>query len=125
VKSFALVVDDPDAPDPRRPAPEPWVHWVLFNIPAEYTSLPEGVDRRPEPTSIAPARQGLNSWPADNVGYRGPAPPPGSGVHRYRFRIYALDTLLDLPPGVSREQLQAAMQGRVVAEGELLGVYQR
>lgn len=125
VKSFALVCDDPDAPSPKRPAAEPWVHWVLFNIPAECVQLPEKVERTEEPPTIGGAKQGANSWPADNIGYRGPAPPPGSGTHRYRFRVYALDAELALAAGSSAKQLQSAMAGHVLAEAELVGTYER
>src|SRR5262245_10431763 len=86
-KSFALVVDDPDAPSPRQPAPDPWVHWVIFNMPAETNELPAGIPRTGRPPVPTGAQQGLNSWTRDNVGYRGPLPPPGSGQHRYVFKL--------------------------------------
>lgn len=123
--SFALICDDPDAPSPRKPAAEPWVHWILFNIPADSTGLPEHVSRDPEPATITGAKQGHNSWPSDNLGYRGPAPPPGSGPHRYFFKLYALDTLLELDSGISKAELLKAMSGHVLGEGELFGVYER
>ncbi len=109
-KEFALICDDPDAP-----TPEPWVHWVLYKIPAERTSLPEG--------NNTGAVEGTTGW--GSPGYRGPMPPPGHGVHRYYFKLYALDQLLDLPPGASKEQLLDAMQGHVLAEAELIGTYER
>ncbi len=124
-RSFVLICEDPDAPSPKRPAPTPWVHWVLYNIPADRDQLPEAVARRPELPELGGARQGRNSWPSDNIGYRGPAPPPGSGTHRYFFRIYALDTLLDLPPGASKDQVVQAMRGHVLAQGECFATYQR
>ncbi len=124
-KSFALICDDPDAPSPQRPAAEPWVHWVIFNIPANRTELPQGVSREPEPSETPGARQGLNSWPSENVGYRGPAPPPGSGQHRYFFKLYALDAMLELNPGATKQQLLEAMSGHVLGEGRLVGVYER
>lgn len=108
-KSFALICDDPDAPGGT------WVHWVLYNIPAATTSLPaaatgSGVD-------------GNNSWP--KLGYRGPIPPPGSGVHRYFFKVYALDTMVALPKGATQAQLQQAMKGHILAEGQWMGTYSR
>jgi Raf kinase inhibitor-like YbhB/YbcL family protein len=123
--SFALICDDPDAPSPRRPASEPWVHWVLFNIAADIRELPPAIGREAEPVELPGARQGVNSWPSDNIGYRGPAPPPGSGEHRYFFKLYALDTTLDLDPGATKQQVLSAMSGHVLAEGQLMGVYQR
>jgi Raf kinase inhibitor-like YbhB/YbcL family protein len=124
-KSLALICDDPDAPSPRKPGPEPWVHWVIFNIPGDATALPEGVERKPEPKQIAGARQGKNSWTSDNIGYRGPAPPPGSGPHRYFFRLYALDKQLELTPGASKAELLKAMAGHVLAEAQTFGTYER
>jgi Raf kinase inhibitor-like YbhB/YbcL family protein len=113
-KSFALICDDPDAPRGT------WVHWLLFNLPADQRELPEGV-----PAEVAldsEARQGNNDF--GKVGYGGPAPPAGK-PHRYFFRLYALDTPLDLPGGASRPQLLAAMKGHVLAEGQLMGQYGR
>lgn len=124
-QSLALICDDPDAPSPKRPAPEPWVHWVLFNIPASLSELPAGISRQLEPAEVPGAKQGTNSWPSDNVGYRGPAPPPGSGQHRYFFKLYALDAELDLKAGATKKQLAEAMSGRVLAEVQLIGVYER
>jgi Raf kinase inhibitor-like YbhB/YbcL family protein len=124
-RSFALICDDPDAPSPRRPAPEPWVHWVLFNIPADSTALAQAISQTAEPAEVQGARQGKNSWPDDNIGYRGPAPPPGSGRHRYFFKLYALDTTLELPAGATKQQLLAAMSGHLLGEGQLMGTYER
>jgi Raf kinase inhibitor-like YbhB/YbcL family protein len=124
-KAFALICDDPDAPSPRRPAAEPWVHWVMYNIPAEVSQLPHGIARKGEPDEVPGARQGLNSWPNDNVGYRGPAPPPGSGQHRYVFKLYALDTTLKLATGATKQQLLKAMSAHVLAECQLVSVYER
>lgn len=124
--SLAILCDDPDAPSPRRPSSTPWVHWVLYNIPATVTQLPEGIPRDAEPQEVPGARQGRNSWDRDNVGYRGPMPPPGSGTHRYFFRIYALDCLLDLQPAqATMDTLLKAMQGHILAEGTLMGRYER
>ncbi len=119
--SYALIVEDPDAP-----TADPWIHWVMFNIPGDTTSLPAGLPRNGELTSPIPARQGRNSFKNSNVGYRGPAPPHGDGAHHYYFRIFALDRPLDLAPEVSAEQLRAAMKTvQVLSTGELVGVYQR
>ena len=120
-KSLAIICDDPDAP-----RPEPWVHWIIYNIPAGSESLPEGVPRDAEPASPAGTRQGINSWPAGNVGYRGPMPPPGHGVHHYHFRLYALDTTLDVAPAkADKDTLLSAMKGHVLDEAEVVGTYER
>lgn len=112
-KSFALISDDPDAPMGT------WVHWVIYNIPADVTKLDEGV--QPEKEFKNRMRQGSNSWP--RIGYGGPCPP--SGTHRYFFKLYALDTLLDLKPGATKEQLLQAMKGHTLAEAQLMGKYRR
>lgn len=124
-ESFALICDDPDAPSPRRPAATPWVHWVIYNIPASVTELPEGIERTAKPKEVPGALQGHNSWGEDSLGYRGPLPPPGSGTHRYFFKLYALDTKLDLPAGANKETLLKAMEGHVLAETSLVGTYER
>jgi Raf kinase inhibitor-like YbhB/YbcL family protein len=123
--TLALICDDPDAPSPQRPNPDPWVHWVLFNIPAEVTALPAGIDRHLQPTAVAGASQGINSWPHDNLGYRGPAPPPGSGRHRYFFTLYALDGPLPVKPGATKTEVLQAMEGHVLAEAQLMTTYER
>jgi Raf kinase inhibitor-like YbhB/YbcL family protein len=113
-KSLALICDDPDAPRGT------WVHWVLFNLPAEVRELGEATPA--EKTLANGARQGKNDF--GKIGYGGPAPPRGK-PHRYFFKLYALDTLLDLQPGATKEQVVAAMQGHVVGEGQLMGKYAR
>ena len=113
-RSFALIVDDPDAPRGT------WVHWVLFNLPADAIELVAAVPRAPELPSGA--RQGVND--SGEVGYGGPCPPPGS-PHRYFFRLYALDCTLNVPPGINRWDLDAAMAGHILAEATLMGTYQR
>ena len=116
-RSLALIVDDPDAPDPKAPKMT-YVHWVLYNIPRESTGLPEGVGQRALP---AGTREGRNDW--KRTGYGGPCPPIGR--HRYFFKLYALDTTLpDLGPATKRE-LEAAMQGHVVAQATLMGTYEK
>jgi Raf kinase inhibitor-like YbhB/YbcL family protein len=97
-----------------------WVHWVMFNIPAAARSLPEGVP--PDPIVAGLGVHGSNSW--RQLGYGGPC-PPGGGAHRYYFRFYALDTVLDLDAGVSRAELDTAMEGHVLALGQLMGRYSR
>lgn len=120
-KELALICDDPDAP-----TSEPWVHWVLYKIPADVRELPEGVAVDAELKSPAGARQGLNSWPSGRkIGYRGPAPPQKHGTHHYHFRVYALDAPLDLAAEADKKQLLAAMQGHILAEGEIVGTYER
>jgi hypothetical protein len=120
-QSFALVVEDPDAP-----RSEPWVHWVIYDIPGEARDLPPGVPRAEEPDTPRGAGQGLNSWPSNNVGYRGPAPPKGHGRHRYYFTLYALDRPLNLAGRVEKDALQHAMdKAKVLAEAELMGTYER
>jgi len=119
-RAFALICDDPDA---VRVAGIVWDHWLIWNLPAETRELPENVGRAPTLPALGGARQGRNSWP--RTGYNGPMPPPGSGPHRYRFRLYALDAPLDLPPNAGRPALEAAMKGHILAEAELVGVYER
>lgn len=116
-KELVLIVDDPDAP-----GDEPWVHWVVYKIPAD-GKLPEGVDPSENPLKPNGALQGKNSWGA--VGYRGPAPPKGDGVHHYHFKVFALDEPLSVKPGLDKATLRAAMKGHVLARGELIGTYQR
>ena len=107
-QSFALIVDDPDAPAGT------WVHWVLFNIPSTTTSLEESAD-------ISAVAVGKNS--SGNMRYDGPCPP--SGTHRYYFKLYALDSILDLSSGASKEQLLPAMKGHILAQGELMGTFSK
>lgn len=118
VKELALICDDPDAP-----TPEPWVHWVIYKIPGGTTGLPERVLTTEGLTEPAGAAQGENSW--GTIGYRGPAPPPGHGVHHYHFKLYALDTTLGVAGGLNKKQLLAAMEGHILAEAEVVGTYQR
>lgn len=116
-KSLALLVDDPDAPDPSAPK-RVFVHWVVYDLPPTATGLPEGVSEKELP---AGAHQGLN----DNKkrGYGGPCPPVGR--HRYFFKLYALDTVLpDLGPA-TKADLEAAMRGHVLEHAELIGTYAR
>ena len=116
-KSFVLIVDDPDAPDPAAPKLT-WVHWVLYDIPVTAGGLPEAV----KPSALPPGtRQGLNDW--KRTGYGGPCPPIGR--HRYFHKLYALDAVLgDLGPP-TKAKLEAAMKGHVLAQAELVGTYQK
>jgi Raf kinase inhibitor-like YbhB/YbcL family protein len=114
-KSFALICDDPDA---MSVAGKVWVHWVVWNIPANKTELPENASK-----TGAGLKQGLNTWP--RLGYNGPMPPPGHGVHHYHFKLYALDTMVELPAKSTKKQLEAAMKGHVLAQAELIGTYER
>ncbi len=121
-RSFALICDDPDAP-----SQQPWVHWVIYAMDANVRSLPEGIPAgKATITKPFAAKQGRNSWGSGvTIGYRGPQPPPGHGTHHYHFRLYALDTQLDLEAGATKDQLLAAIKGHVVGEGELVGTYER
>jgi len=113
-KSLVLIVDDPDAPVGT------WVHWVLYDLPATASELAEGVAK----SQYLPngAKQGLNDF--KRLGYGGPCPPPGK-PHRYFFKLYALDTALDLKPGLTKKDLEAAMEKHILAQAQLMGTYQR
>jgi Raf kinase inhibitor-like YbhB/YbcL family protein len=117
-KELALIMDDPDAPRAK-----PWVHWVIYKVPADAAGLPEAVAKEAQPADPAGAMQGKNTW--GKIGYGGPAPPKGHGAHHYHFKLYALDAALAVKPGLDKEALLAAMSGHVVAQGELIGTYQR
>lgn len=120
-REFALICDDPDAP-----SSEPWVHWVIYKIPADVRSLAEAIPTEPKLEQPPGALQGLNSWTSGKtVGYRGPAPPKGHGTHHYHFRLYALDSELKLDPKADKAALKRAMKGHILAEGELVGTYAR
>lgn len=116
-KSLVLIVDDPDAPDPKAPKMT-WVHWVLYNIPANASGLPEGVSSGALPNGTA---EGINDW--KRTGYGGPCPP--TGRHRYFHKLYALDTVLTGLNKPTKAQLEKAMQGHILAQAELIGLYQR
>ncbi len=117
-RELALIVDDPDAP-----SQQPWVHWVISKIRPTEPGIPEGVHLKPTPSFPAGAVQGKNSW--GTIGYRGPSPPRGHGVHRYVFRLYALDEPLNVAAGLDKPALLKAMQGHVLAIAELIGTYER
>jgi Raf kinase inhibitor-like YbhB/YbcL family protein len=113
-RSLALLAEDPDAPRGL------WVHWVLFNLPAAARELKEGIP--PDPTLPDGSVQGTNDF--GKIGYGGPSPPPGK-PHRYFFKLHALDAKLDLKPGATRKEVLDAVQGHVLAEGQLMGTYGR
>ena len=106
--SFAVIVDDPDAPGGT------WVHWTTWNLPATTTGLPAG---------SSPGVQGITSW--GSAGWKGPCPPKGSGAHRYFFRVYALDKVLPLTASATRTELDRAMAGHILAQGEVMGKFWR
>lgn len=112
--SFALISDDPDAPMGT------WVHWVIYNIPGTSDHLSEGVP--PSENLSDGTRQGFNDFPS--IGYGGPCPPPGK-PHRYFFKLYCLDTKLNIKGKVTKEALLLAMKGHVLAEASLMGIYKR
>lgn len=116
-RSLALVVDDPDAPDPQKPQ-RTWVHWVLYNLPPTTTGLPEAVEPEQLP---AGTRQGVNDW--GRTGYGAPCPPIGR--HRYFFKLYALDTMLPDLGRPDKHRLEQAMQPHILARAELVGTYQK
>ena len=113
-KSFALIADDPDAPRGT------WTHWVLFDLPSATTGLPEGAPKVGELTGGG--RQGRNDFP--KIGYGGPCPPPGK-PHRYFFKLYALDSTLNLKAGASKQEVEQAMQNHILGKTELMGKYGR
>jgi Raf kinase inhibitor-like YbhB/YbcL family protein len=115
-KSLALIVDDPDAPDPAAPR-RTWVHWVLYNLPPDAGRLAEGASVRLPPGAMT----GGNDW--GNAGYGGPCPPIGR--HRYFFKLYALDVPLPGLGTATKAELEQAMQGHVLAHAQLVGMYQR
>lgn len=116
-KSLALIVDDPDAPDPRAPKMT-WVHWVLYDLPADARTLPEGTVPKSLPHGT---HEGLNDW--KQTGWRGPCPPVGK--HRYFFKLYALDAVLPDLKKPTKAALERAMEGHVLAHTELVGRYQK
>lgn len=113
-KSFALIADDPDAPAGT------WVHWVAYDIPASRHELPEGVSKTDQITGGGV--QGQNDF--RKTGYGGPCPPPGK-PHRYYFKLYALDTSLNLEPGATKKAVEEAMKGHVLAQAEVMGRFRR
>lgn len=120
-EQLALVMDDPIAP-----TPQPFVHWVAYNIPADATELPEGLSKDARVTGVPELEgmiNGVNG--ARMTGYFGPRPPADGKLHAYHFRIYALDTALDLPEGLDKTQLLEAIDGHILATGMLMGHYEQ
>ena len=115
--SYAIIVEDPDAP-----REEPFVHWMIWNIPETVTELPEGIPNEVAVSDPVGAVQGRND--AGTYGWCGPKPPPGHGVHRYYFQIFALDYTIDTTPDLPLEQLVNAIKGNAVAKGELVVTYE-
>ncbi len=116
-KSLALVIEDPDAPNPMDPQ-RTWVHWIVYNLPPQVQALPPSV----RPPDLPPgAIEGTNDW--RRVGYGGPCPP--AGRHRYVHRLYALDTMLPALGSITRAELDLAMAGHILEQAELIGLYQR
>ncbi|HSJ65175.1 MAG TPA: YbhB/YbcL family Raf kinase inhibitor-like protein [Gemmatimonadaceae bacterium] len=115
--TFALIVHDPDAPDPERPQRD-YVHWVLYDIPGTVTGLPEGVTTSDLPRGV---REGINDW--QRTGYGGPCPPIGR--HRYFFELHALDAALGELAQPTRRAVERAMEGRVLATAVLMGTYEK
>lgn len=118
VQQIALIVDDPDAPREK-----PFVHWVIYGIPGKVEGLSEDVPQEKTVSQPVQAVQGTNDF--GKTGYGGPAPPEGHGVHHYHFKVYALAESMDLEPGMDKEQLLEAIQGHILAQGELVGTYER
>lgn len=116
-KSFALIINDPDAPDPAAPRMT-WVHWVLYNLPPTVSDLAEGISSESLPSST---QQGKNDW--KRLGYRGPCPPVGR--HRYFHKLYALDVMLPELGAVTSGELEEAMQGHILAKAVLVGTYEK
>ena len=113
-KSIALIMDDPDCPGGT------FVHWVLYNVPPQTQKLPEGMPH--DKTLADGSMQGMTDFA--RPGYGGPCPPPGK-PHRYFFKIYALDSMINLPPGASKKQFENEMSGHILAKGEIVGIYKR
>lgn len=116
-ETLALIVDDPDAPN------QTFVHWLLWNIPADTEQIPQSMPRGPAISDLGGAEQGTND--AEEVGYSGPCPPGEDGPHTYRFILYAVETELELEAGATRDELDAALDGRTVGAARLDGTYSR
>ncbi|MCX4186229.1 YbhB/YbcL family Raf kinase inhibitor-like protein [Methylophaga sp. OBS4] len=116
-RSLVLIVDDPDAPDPRAPKMT-WVHWVIYNLPVDIAELAEGAS----PDNLPPGTQeGINDW--KRTGYGGPCPPVGN--HRYFHKLYALDMLLNFRGSPDKPAVEAAMDGHILEQATLIGYYQK
>ena len=116
-KTFALICDDPDAPVGT------FTHWVLYGLSADKTELPENVAKSEIVPALGGIKQGMNDF--GRAGYGGPCPPRGHGPHHYHFKLYALDAEINLLPRATKKQLEDAMQGHILAQAELVGIYER
>lgn len=116
-RQFVVMMDAPDS------VGEPWVHWLMYNIPGAVTALPAGVPATTLPPEPPGSAQGRNSW--GRIGWGGPMPPQGGGLHQYLFTLFALDVELPLEPGLEKGEVLAAIEGHVIERGELIGTYQR
>jgi hypothetical protein len=116
-QSYALLCDDPDAPIGT------FTHWVLYGLPANATSLPEGVAKTDTVLALGGAKQGMNDF--GRIGWGGPCPPRGHGVHHYHFTLYALDIEPGLAPRATKRKLEEALKGHILAQAELVGTYER
>jgi len=117
--SFVIIVDDPDAPSAKNPGPKPFVHWVVFNLPHNIHKLDQAAVIH---TLGQDAKEGNND--NGHKGYTGPKPPLNSGPHRYHFKVYALDKMLELHVGATKEQVETAMKHHILTQGELIGTYE-
>jgi Raf kinase inhibitor-like YbhB/YbcL family protein len=117
-RSFVVIVEDPDAATPK-----PFVHWVIYNLPATVSHLDESVPAIPQLPQLQNAKQGRNS--RGTIGYVGPRPPEGDPAHHYHFQVLALDTMLQLPPAADALAILDASKGHVVASGETIGLFRR
>ena len=116
-RTLVLIVDDPDAPDPKAPKMT-WVHWVLYNIPPDTTGLPSGATSG---DLLPGTKEGINDW--KRTGYGGPCPPIGR--HRYFFKLYALDRSLQIKEKPTKAEVEAAMRGHIIEQYELVGTYEK
>lgn len=120
-KELALICEDPDAP-----TADPWVHWVIYKIAADVKGLPEGIPAVPRLKQPAGVLQGKNSWSTGQmIGYRGPMPPAGHGVHHYWFTVYALKVKMSAESGFPKAALMSEMEQYILGKGQLMGTYQR
>lgn len=122
-KSLAIICDDPDAPTPEAPRPNPWVHWVMYNMNPSVTTLKEGVEISSIPGAKEGAATQAGMTDSKKPQYHGPCPPRGN--HRYFFTVYAVKIVLDLPSGATKEDVLKAIEGKVLAEAALMGTYER
>jgi Raf kinase inhibitor-like YbhB/YbcL family protein len=121
-REFVLFCEDPDAPQ-REGGDSPFIHWVIYNLSPSVTALPEGLVSQGRIEAPIRADQGINSF--KEIGYKGPMPPLGHGIHHYVFKLFAINTELALPPGATKEAVLNAMQGHILDAAQLIGKYKR